>query len=188
MRKLVVGEFVTVDGVMEGPGPGDDFEQAGWTMPYFTDEIGQILGGNMAESDAMLLGRKTYQVFAASFSAQTGGMADFLNNVPKYVVSKTLKTADWNNSTLIKGDIAEAITKLKQLPGKDIFINGSCTLIQTLRKHNLIDEYSLLVYPVALGTGKRLFGEGSKECLKLIQSKALSSGVVHLTYRTERQS
>jgi dihydrofolate reductase len=171
--------FVSLDGVIEAPET--------WTYPYFNDEIGAHLGASYTTSDALLLGRVTYQTFAASFSSQTGGMADTMNNQTKYVVSTTLKTADWNNSTLIHENIPAEIAKLKQQPGKDITVTGSSTLIQTLVEHDLIDEYSLLVYPVVLGTGKRLFKDGiAKTTLKLIEAKPTSSGVVLLRYHPER--
>jgi len=146
-----------------------------------------ILGENMSRSEAMLLGRVTYETFAAAFSAQNGGLADFLNNVPKYVVSTTLKTAAWNNSRLINGNVVEEIAALRQRTGKDIFINGSGRLVQTLIRHDLVDEYSLLVFPVVLGSGQRLFEDGSQANLKLTGSKALSTGVVQLSYQPDRK-
>jgi dihydrofolate reductase len=184
MRKIIVGMFMSLDGVIEGPGPADNFVHAGWTMPYFNEEIGQIVAENAARCDAMLLGRVTYQNFAAHFASQTGGDADMMNNIRKYVASTTLKTVEWKNSTLLKGNIMEEIAKLKQQPGKDITISGSGALVHSLMKHDLIDEYSLLVFPVMLGTGKRLFAEGVKTNLNLVGAKALSSGVVHLSYQT----
>jgi dihydrofolate reductase len=180
MGKIVVGEFVTLDGIIEAPEK--------WTFPYFSEETQQVLGESMSRSDALLLGRVTYETFEASFSTQTGGMANYLNNVPKYVVSTTLKTAEWNNSTLINGNVAEQIAALKQRHNKDIIINGSGKLIQTLIQHDLIDEYSLLVYPVVLGGGQRLFEAGSQTSLKLIGSRAFSTGVVHLSYIADRKA
>jgi len=182
MRKIVVGMFVSLDGVIEGPGPTDNFEHAGWTTPYFNEEVGQAIAENTFRSDALLLGRVTYQSFADTFSSQSGGQADIMNNFPKYVVSTTLTKADWNNSTLIKGNVAQEIAKLKQQPGKDITISGSGALVHSLMQHGLIDEFSLLVMPVVLGTGKRLFPNGVKANLKLVNAKPLSSGVVHLSY------
>ncbi|MDZ4763414.1 MAG: dihydrofolate reductase family protein [Chloroflexota bacterium] len=184
MRKIIVGLFISLDGVIEGPGLGDVFEYAGWTMPYYTDEIGQYIGATIATCDALLLGRVTYQGFAAAFSSQTGGMADMLNNQPKYVVSTTLKTADWNNSTLINGNVVETIAALKQAPGRDISVSGSGTLVQTLMQHDLVDELVLMLYPVVLGTGKRLFNAGmAKTTLKLMDAKTTSAGVVLLRYQ-----
>jgi dihydrofolate reductase len=190
MRKIVVGMFVSLDGVIEGPGPTDNFEHAGWTMPYFNEEVGQAIAENTFRSDALLLGRQTYHDFAAVFASQSGGQADIMNNFPKYVVSTTLKKAEWTNSTLISKNVVEEITKLKQQPGKDITISGSGTLVHSLMAHGLIDEYSLLVMPVVLGTGKRLFPNGVNTSLELIGAKPLSSGVVHLSYvsKSNRES
>lgn len=189
MRKIVVGLFMSLDGVVEGPGPQDAFERAGWTMPYFTPEIGQIIGEITASSDALLLGRVTYQGFESSFASQSGGMADVLNNQLKYVVSTTLKTATWNNSKLINEHVVEEITRLKQQPGKDISVSGSIMLVQTLMEHHLIDECSLLLYPVTVGAGRRLFKDGSAmKTLKLVEAKPTSSGVVHLRYQLENKA
>jgi len=129
----------------------------------------------------------SYQSYAAAFSSQTGGFADVINGFHKYVVSTTLKKAEWNNSTLINGNIAEEIAKLKQQPGKGIGVSGSGTLVQTLMQHDLIDEYVLLVCPLVLGSGKRLFSDVSKTNLKLIEAKPLSSGVVVLTYQPDKR-
>lgn len=184
MRKIIAGLFLSLDGVYEGPGPADVFEHAGWTMPYFNDEIGAYIGSRMATSDGLLLGRKTYETFAAFFGSQSGGDADFMNHIPKYVVSNTLKSADWQNSTLINGNVVEEIQRLKEQPGQDISVSGSGTLLQTLMQHNLVDEYSLLVYPVVLGTGKRLFPNGlGKMNLSLIEARPLSTRVVLMRYQ-----
>jgi dihydrofolate reductase len=181
MRKIVVGEFVSLDGVMETP--------ENWTFQYWTDEIGAQLGSSFVTSDAFLLGRVTYDTFKATFSHQSGGQADGMNNLAKYVVSTTLKSADWQNSTLIKGNIPDEIAKLKQEPGKDITVTGSATLVKTLMQHNLVDEYSLLVYPVVLGTGIRLFPNGiALSNLKLVETKSFSTGVVLLRYQTESKA
>lgn len=186
MRKIIVGEFVSLDGVTEGPGPGDAFVHAGWTMPYFNEDIWKVTS-DVTNIDAMLLGRVTYQTFAAAFGSQTGGTADIMNSQNKYVVSTTLKTADWQNSRLIKGNVPEEIAKLKQQPGKNIIVSGSATLVQTLIQHDLVDEYSLLVYPIVLGAGKKLFREGmAKLTLKLVESRPTSTGVVILRYERDR--
>lgn len=183
MRKIVVGLFMSLDGVIEGPGPSDDFKYAGWTMPFYNDEVGGYIGSRMATADALLLGRHTYEGFQAAFAPQSGGVADVMNNFRKYVVSTTLKSAAWNNSTLINNNVPEEVAKIKQQPGQDISISGSGTLIQSLLPYNLVDELSLLVYPVVLGTGKRLFPEGiAKTDLKLIEAKPFSNGVVLLRY------
>ncbi len=179
MRKIVVSEFVSLDGVMEAPEK--------WTFQYYNDEVQKVIADGFSRSDALLLGRVTYQGFAAAFSGQTGPDADIMNSQRKYVVSTTLQKADWNNSTLIKGNIAEEIAKLKQQPGKDIAISGAGTLVRSLMQLDLVDEYSLLVYPVVLGSGMRLFEEGTKATLKLLDAKPLSSGVVYLSYEAERK-
>jgi len=187
MRKVIVGEYVSLDGVMEGPNPGDPYEHAGWADPYNSEEAKKIVSDSMSKGDALLLGRVSYQSYAAAFSSQTGGFADVINGFHKYVVSTTLKKAEWNNSTLINGNIAEEIAKLKQQPGKGIGVSGSGTLVQTLMQHDLIDEYVLLVCPLVLGSGKRLFSDVSKTNLKLIEAKPLSSGVVVLTYQPDKR-
>ena len=181
MRKIVVGLFMSLDGVTEAPEK--------WSFPYFTDEIQGHIGASMAASDGLLLGRATYEGFKAAFSNQTTPDANAMNALPKYVASNTLKTADWKNSTLIKGNVIDEITKLKQQPGKDLTMSGSVSLIQSLMKHDLIDEYSLLVYPVVLGTGKRLFAEGSPNtALKLVEAKPFSSGVVLMRYQPDKKA
>ncbi len=186
MRKISVGLFISLDGVVQGPGPSDDFEYAGWTMPYFSDDVIGVISGNMANADTLLLGRVTYQGFKSSFENQSDPMADYLNNVPKFVASTTLASADWRNSTLIRSNVADEVAKIKQQPGRDIAISGSITLVQSLMQRGLVDEYSLLVYPVVLGTGKRLFPDGFRTDLELVESKPLSLGVVNLTYRLKK--
>jgi dihydrofolate reductase len=175
MRKIVAGLMVSVDGVVEAPEK--------WTGQYFSPEIGQVIGSIMAAGDTMLLGRVTYQTFAASFSGNTSDpMAARMNAVPKVVVSATLEQAEWENSTLIRGDVAE-ITRLKEQPGKNINISGSPTLVTWLLRQGLLDELSLLLFPVVVGPGKCLFdGEGSPAALTLAHCDAFSTGVVHLTY------
>jgi dihydrofolate reductase len=175
MRKIIANAYVSLDGVMEAPEK--------WTFQYYNEEVQNVISTGFGRTDALLLGRMTYQGFADAFAAQTGGVADIMNNRRKYVVSTTLQTADWINTTLIQGDLAEEITKLKQQPGKDIAISGAAALVQSLQRLDLIDEYSLLVYPVVLGSGKRFFGEKDTATLKLMDAKALSSGIVHLTYQ-----
>jgi dihydrofolate reductase len=175
MRQIAAGLFISLDGVVEAPEK--------WTGPYFNDQVGQAVGALMASNDAMLLGRVTYEGFAAAFGGQSGGMADQMNNTPKYVVSDTLASADWQNSTLINGDIAARIVELKQQPGKNIGMSGSSALVRWLLQHNLLDQLDLLVFPVVLGSGKRLFSERVGQVpLNLAGSEAFSSGVVHLTY------
>jgi dihydrofolate reductase len=183
MRKLVASFFISLDGVVQGPGPVDDFELAGWTMPYWDDDVAAFVGAGMAAADTLLLGRVTYQGFAAAFASSTGPDAEVMNTYRKYVVSTTLEQADWNNSHLIRGNVVEEVAKLKQQPGQDIGMSGSGTLVQSLLRHNLIDELNLLIYPVVLGRGRRLFEDGIKLNLKLEQSKTSSSGVLLTTYQ-----
>ncbi len=179
MRKVVVTEFISLDGVMEQPA---------WTFPYWNDEIAKFKGEESSASDALLLGRVTYEGFAAAWPESQDEGADYFNSVRKYVVSRTLEEPlEWNNSTLIKDDIAQEITTLKQQDGKDIAVHGSATLVQTLMRHELVDRYRLLVYPVVVGKGKRLFEEGIPTTLKLLGSQSFSSGVVALVYEPDRQ-
>lgn len=180
MRKVIVTMFVSLDGVMENPA---------WTAPYWNDEIAKFKLDELLATDAHLLGRVTYQGFAAAWPSRTDeqGFADRMNSLPKYVVSMTLEKAEWNNSTIIKENIIEEVSKLKQQPGQDILVAGSGTLVQTLMQHDLIDEYRLLVYPVVLGSGKRLFQDGSTATLKLVEAKTFRSGVVALVYEPDRK-
>jgi dihydrofolate reductase len=179
MRKLVVTEFVSLDGVMEEPM---------WTFRYWNDEIAKFKGEESSASDALLLGRVTYQGFAAAWPESNDEGADYFNSVRKHVVSKTLEEPlEWNNSTLIKDNIVEEITRLKQQDGRDIVVHGSATLVQTLMQHDLVDRYRLLVYPVVLGKGKRLFEEGTTATLKLLESRSFRSGVTALVYEPDRQ-
>ena len=179
MRKIVVTEFVSLDGVMEEPR---------WTFKYWNDEIAKFKGEESSASDALLLGGVTYQGFAAAWPESKDEGADYFNSVRKYVVSKTLEEPlEWNNSTLIKDNIVEGITNLKQQDGKDIAVHGSATLVQTLMQHDLVDRYRLLVYPVIVGKGKHLFEEGIPATLRLLRSQSFSSGVVALVYEPERQ-
>jgi len=189
MRRLIVSESVSLDGVFEGPvqGPFEKFARAGWTEPYINEEHMQYVGEAMSGGEAIMLGRVTYAYFEASWSPQSGPMADAMNNLTKYVVSKSLKQAGWRNSTLINGNVVEEIRKLKQQPGKDIAILGSGGLIRSLMAHGLIDEYSLLVFPVVVGAGKRLFGDQPQTALKLTHSRTFRSGVVLLTYVPDRE-
>jgi dihydrofolate reductase len=178
MRKVIVSEFVSLDGVMEAPDQ--------WHFPYFDDEMGEEIGAAMAAADAMLLGRVTYEEWAAFWPTQSSDdeIADYMNNIRKFVVSTTLDTVEWQNSTLIKGNVAEEIAKLKQQPGKDISISGSGTLVQSLLRDDLLDELRLMVHPVVVGSGKRLFEDGGdQKALKLVDSKTFSTGVVYLTYQ-----
>jgi dihydrofolate reductase len=178
MRKIIVSEFLSVDGVMEAP--------ENWQFPYVSDDLAKDIRTHILASDVLLLGRVTYETFAAYWPNQTNnefGIADKLNSQPKFVVSSTLKKADWNNSTLIRGNVAEKITRLKQQPGGNIAITGSAALVQLLMQANLIDEYRLLVHPIVVGSGKRLFTDGiDTTALKLVETRTFSSGVVALIY------
>ncbi len=190
MRKIIAGLFTTLDGVVEAPGSGDTTlpEKRGWSEPYMNEEIGMSIINQMNNSDALLLGRKTYQDFAAFWPSipDTDPFAKIMNSIPKYVVSTTLDKVEWNNSTLIKGNVAEEISRLKQQPGKSINITGSPTLVLSLLQDDLLDELGLLVCPVVLGVGKRLFKDGSDtKALKLVDSKPFSSGMVMLTYQSD---
>lgn len=189
MRKVIVSEFVSLDGVMEDPGGAEKFEHGGWTMPYWSEEIGKFKFDELFASDALLLGRVTYQGFAAAWPGRTdeAGFADRMNSLPKFVVSTTLKKVEWNNSRLIKGNIGEEVSRLKQQPGQDILVAGSGELVHTLMQHDLVDEYRLLVYPVVLGKGKRLFRDRDHATLKLVETKTFSSGVVALAYQPDRK-
>jgi dihydrofolate reductase len=190
MRKIVVAEFVSLDNVMQAPGGAEEdteggFTQGGWTGPYWHDDIGAHFFEQMSQTDALLLGRKTWQIHGGAFEPMPEGdvFGDVMNNMPKFVVSTTLTTASaWRNSTLIRSNVVEEVRALKEQSGKDIAIDGSSVLIHTLAEHDLIDEYSLLVYPVVLGGGKKLFPPGLRVNLRLIESRPFPSGVVLMRY------
>jgi len=194
MRKIIVAEFITLDGVIQAPGGADEdtdggFVHGGWTMPYWHDDIGTHFFQAMTQADALLLGRKTWQIHGGAFEPMPAGdpFGDVMNGIRKYVVSTTLESAAvWQNSTLINGNVVEEVRKLKEQPGKNILIDGSSVLIHTLAENNLVDEYSLHVYPLVLGSGKRLFPEGKRINLELIESKALPTGIVFQRYQPAR--
>jgi len=194
MRKIVVSEFISLDGVIQAPGGADEdteggFAHGGWTHPYWHDEIGEHFFAAMSESDALLLGRKTWQIHGGAFDPMPAGdpFADAMNGIRKYVVSTTLPNADaWRNSTLIRDNVVEQVRALKAQPGKTILTDGSSVLVHTLAKHDLVDEYILLVYPVVLGSGKKLFPEGVRVNLRLIEAKPIPSGVVLMRYVPDR--
>jgi dihydrofolate reductase len=189
MRKLIVTTFLSLDGVMQAPGgPEEDreggFEHGGWLVPYADEDLERFMTAWIEETDGFLLGRKTYDIFAAHWPRVTDPsdpVARALNSRPKYVASRTLDKAEWNNSIVIKEDVAEEVAKLKRQPGKELQVHGSGDLAQTLIKNDLIDEYRLWLYPVVLGTGKRLFGAGSvPAALKLVDTRTTSTGgVIH---------
>ncbi len=189
MRKLVVTTFITLDGVMQAPGgpeedPTGGFTYGGWLFNYWDDMMGQVMGEFMAKPSELLLGRKTYEIFAAYWPyIKEDPTADKLNSVRKYVISRTLDEASWNNSTLVTGDVEQAVRNLKEQKGPEIQVHGSGNLIQTLLKHDLIDEFRLWIFPITIGKGKRLFGEGTQPAsLKLIDSKTSTTGVIIATY------
>ena len=162
MGRIVVTEFVSLDGIMEAPGGGEGYKHAGWTFEIARGEEGDKFKLDEAlDAEALLLGRVTYEGFAAAWPSMKGEFADKFNGMPKYVVSSTLEEAGWNNSTVLKGDVVEEVAKLRQGLGGDIVVNGSAQLVQTLLEHDLVDELRLMVFPVVLGTGKRLFGDTS---------------------------
>jgi dihydrofolate reductase len=185
MRRIVVTEFVTVDAVMEDPGGAEGTKHGGWSFKFNDPEGMKYKLDETMEHDAMLLGRVTYEGFAAAWPGMTDevGFADKMNAMPKYVVSKTLKQADWNNTTILSGDLVDEVSALKQQPGGDILVAGSASLVRGLMDHDLVDEWRLMMYPIVLGSGKRLFaGEGDAVELKLVDVKQLPSGTLILTY------
>ena len=185
MGRILVTEFVSLDGVMEAPGGGEDFKYAGWTFRINRGDDGNSfkLDETMA-TEALLLGRVTYQGFAAAWPSRKGEFADKFNNMPKYVVSTTLEKADWNNTTVISGDVVKEVAALKKRVPGDIVVHGSARLAQTLLEHDLVDELRLMVFPVVLGTGKRLFGPTSdSKALRLTEARTVGDGVAILIYR-----
>jgi dihydrofolate reductase len=194
MRRLIVSEFVSLDGVMQAPGGADEdteggFKHGGWTLPYWHDEIGAAFGALMQECDAFLLGRKTYVTHANAFEPMKPGdfFGDMMNAPAKYVVSKTLERPIWRNTTIIRDNVVDAVRKLKAAPGKNILTDGSQKLVHTLFEHDLVDELHLLLYPLTLGGGKRLLPERVHAAFKLKAAKPYPSGVVGLHYqRAER--
>jgi dihydrofolate reductase len=177
MRKVVAGLYVSVDGVMEAPET--------WHFPYLNDEMRETIGSQLAAADTMLLGRRTYEEFAAYWPDKGSDveLADQINGMAKLVASTTLRSVAWRNSALIKGDVAEELRRLKLEPGKDISITGSATLVRSLLRDNVLDELRLLVHPIIVGSGRRLFEDGAERIpLKLADSKIFSTGVLYLTY------
>lgn len=191
MRKIIVSEFVSLDGVMQAPGGAEEdtdggFVHGGWTWPYWHDDIGGYYAESMSKCDALLLGRKTWQIHGAAFEPMPPEEDPF-GGMPKFVVSTTLESADaWRDSTIISENVVEEVRKLKELPGKNILMDGSSVLIHTLAQHDLIDEYSLLVYPLVLGSGKRVFPDGLRMNLKLVEERPFPSGVVLMRYQPVR--
>ena len=194
MRKLIVSEFVTLDGVMQAPGGKDEdrdggFEYGGWTIPYWHDDIGQSFGALMQNTDAFLLGRRTYVTHAEAFEPLPAGdlFGDMMNAPKKYVVSKTLQQPIWRNNTIIRDNVIESVRALKAQPGKNILTDGSSQLVHTLLEHDLVDELHLLLYPLTLGTGKRVLPGGVHATFRLDSAKPYPTGVVGLHYVRDRR-
>jgi len=193
MRKLIVSEFVTMDGVIQAPGGKDEdrdggFEYGGWTWPYWHDDIGNSFAALMKDTDAFLLGRKTYATHAAAFEPMPPGdkFGDMMNAPKKYVVSKTLEKPTWRNTTIIRDNPIEAIRKLKAEPGKNILTDGSSQLVHAMLAHDLVDELHLLVYPLTLGGGKRVLPNGVHATFSLKSATPYPTGVVGLHYTRQR--
>ena len=174
MRKIVSGLFISLDGVVEAPDQ--------WQFPYFNEEMGNAVQSLMEGGEAMLLGRRTYEEFAAYWPTSTDDFAGYMNGTPKYVVSNTLTSADWQNSTLLSGDVLKELARLKEQDGRNLNITGSGTLVGSLLREGLLDELHLLLHPVVVGTGKRLFDDGPRVPLRLTDAQTFSTGVLHLTY------
>jgi dihydrofolate reductase len=189
MRKVVAATFVTLDGVMQAPGgpeedPTGGFTHGGWTVNYWDDAMGQVMGEIMAAPFDLLLGRKTYEIFAAHWPSMEGDpVSEKFNAVTKYVATSSAEPLTWKNSVAIRGDVAAEVARLKQQDGPDLLLQGSSVLIQTLLANDLIDRFTLLVFPLVLGSGKRLFGQGAIPAgLKLVDTKASTTGVTMSTY------
>jgi dihydrofolate reductase len=189
MRKLIVHEFMSLDGVMQAPGGADEdrdggFEYGGWTRPYWHDDIGKYFSGVMQQTDAFLLGRRTYETHAAAFEPMPPGdfFGDLMNAPKKYVVSRTLTKPTWRDTTIIRDEVVDAVHSLKAQPGKNILTDGSSQLVHTLLENDLVDELHLTVHPIVLGSGKRVLPEGLHATFKLLGSTAYPTGVVGLQY------
>ncbi len=190
MKRIVVSEFLTVDGVMQDPGGAEGFERGGWAFQFNRGPEGdKFKTDELMAADSLLLGRVTYQGFAEAWPSRTGGFADKMNNMAKHVVSSTLKSAEWKNSKIIHGNVMEELRKLKTLPGTDILVAGSGQLVQALIQNDLVDEYRLMVFPVILGRGKRLFQDAPQMLgLQLVESRPVGSeGVLTLIYHPQKK-
>jgi dihydrofolate reductase len=195
MRKLIVQEFVSLDGVMQAPGDPDEdrsggFTHGGWQMRYFDDDFARVAAEGIAETGGYLFGRRTYEIMAAYWPSQPDDnpFAATLNGLPKYVASTTLsEPLAWQNSTLLHGDVAKAVAELKEQPGKNLVVLGSGELVQTLTENDLVDEFGIMINPIVLGSGKRLFRDGTAmRPLRLVRSLTTSTGVLVATYEPER--
>ena len=190
--RLTVTTFLTLDGVMQAPGGpeedrSDGFEHGGWSFPYADEDFGRLVTGWFAEADAFLLGRRTYEIFAAFWprvTEEADPVASRLNTLPKYVASRTLRSLSWQGAEPLDGEVPDAVARLKAQPGRELQVHGSGELLQTLMANDLVDEYRLFVYPVVVGSGRRLFREGgTPRSLELAESTTTSAGVVVATYR-----
>jgi len=190
MRNVVVTEFITLDGVFEDPGGAEKTEHGGWSFKFWSDESSKFKYDELMAADALLLGRVTYEGFAAAWPDMTdeSGFAERMNGLPKYVASRTLDKVEWQNSHLIEGDVVEAVSALKQEDGQNILVGGSGELANTLLQHGLVDELRFLVSPVVLGGGRRFFEDGSPRVLELAEAVAFDTGVLALTYRRRREA
>jgi dihydrofolate reductase len=187
MGKVVVTAFMSLDGVMEAPGGEPDYKHAGWVLRRADAGQGQYKLDEVLSHEALLLGRRTYESFAGAWPSRKGPFADKMNGMPKYVVSTTLERAEWNNSAVIGSDVPGAVARLKKELGGDLLVAGSRTLVGALRRHDLIDEYRLMIFPVVLGSGRRLFDESPDATpLELVDLRRFESGAVVLTYRPTR--
>ena len=186
MGRIVVTEFVSLDGVMQAPGGGEDYKHGGWTFQFDRGVEGDKFKLDEAlDSEALLLGRVTYEGFAAAWPTMEGEFADKFNGMPKYVVSSTAELPEWSNSTVLKGNVVDEISKLREISAGDLVVHGSAQLAQTLLQHDLVDELRLMVFPVVLGSGKRLFGESpDKKRMQLTDSKIVGEGIAILTYNS----
>jgi dihydrofolate reductase len=185
VRRLIVSEFLSLDGVMQDPGGVGELEQGGWTARYWSEELAKFKSEELSSSDGLLLGRITYEGFAAAWpdmSHEEGEYADRMNGFPKYVVSRTLSDPAWTNSRVLSGDLEGEVRELKEQPGQDLLIFGSAQLVRSLMALDLIDEYRFQVYPVVVGAGKQLFGGDVSTTLQLAETRQLEPGIVVLTY------
>jgi dihydrofolate reductase len=185
MARIVVTEFISLDGVVEDPGGSEDFKYGGWSFEFDRGKEGDAFKVEETRaSTGMLLGRRTYEGFAEAWPSREGEFADLFNSMPKYVVSSTLTDPDWSNTTVLDGDLVQEVERLREGPDGDIVVHGSAQLAQTLIEHDLVDELRLMVFPVVLGTGKRFFGDpGERKTLRLVDSKVVGDGVAILVYR-----
>jgi dihydrofolate reductase len=189
MRNVVVTEFITLDGVFGDPGGSEKTEHGGWSFKFWSDESGKYKYDELLEADALLLGRVTYEGFAAAWQEMTddSGFADRMNGLPKYVASRTLDKLEWQNSHLLEGDVVEAVSALKRQDGQNILVGGSGALANTLLRAGLVDELRFLVSPIVLGSGRRFFEDGSPpQAMELAEAVPLDKGVLALTYRPAR--